>query len=128
VGLRIRRLCFVLDLAKDPELIRRCREWHAPAAASGAITAAIRRAGVENFEIHICGDRLFMIMDFRPAVSSRAALSSGPRDDWVSAWEGLFGGLQPPPPWAIPGERWALSEKIYVLRDGERDEVDCETQ
>jgi L-rhamnose mutarotase len=119
VGSRIRRLCFELDLGKDPELIRRCREWHAPAGASRAITAAIRSAGVENFEIHICGDRLFMIMDFGAPVSSRAAFSSQTREDWVSAWEGLFGGLQPPPPWAMPGGRWVLSEKIYVLSGAE---------
>jgi L-rhamnose mutarotase len=124
----VRRLCFELDLEKDPDLIRRCREWHAPAGASDAIAAAVRRAGVENFEIHICGGRLFMIMDFGAALSSRAAVASKAPEDWGSAWEGLFGSLQPSPPWAMPGERWVLSEKIYVLSGGGRDEAGCGTQ
>jgi L-rhamnose mutarotase len=127
MGPRIRRLCFELDLQKNPDLIRRCREWQAPAAAPGAITA-IRHAGVENFEIHICGDRLFMIMDFGSAVTSRAVFSSKPPGDWASAWEGLFGSLKSPPPWAMPGERWTLSERIYVLSGAKSEEGDCETQ
>jgi L-rhamnose mutarotase len=111
------RHCLVLDLKDDPALIARYRAWHAPGAPPPGVLAAIRRAGVEQMEIHLSGNRLFMIMETGPGFSFEAKAASDAADPVVQAWEAQMAEFQQPAPWARPGEKWVLAERIFDLSE-----------
>jgi L-rhamnose mutarotase len=37
----------------------------------------------------------------------------------VQEWETLMSGFQKPLPWANPGEKWLLMERVFKLEPGE---------
>ena len=57
------RHCFALDLKDDPKLIETYKKYHRPEGVWPAILASIKQAGIENLDIYLVGNRLFMIMD-----------------------------------------------------------------
>ena len=111
------RQCFVLDLKDDPDLIARYRAWHAPGGPPAAVISSIRAAGIEDMEIHLSGDRLFMIMDTGPGFSAEAKAAADAADPDVQAWERLMSEFQRPAPSAKPGEKWTPAERIFALSE-----------
>jgi len=110
-----RRLCFALDLADDPALIAEYRKWHRPGGPPEAVNRSIRQAGIEELEIWLTGNRLFMIMEVGPGFDPAAKAESDAADPDVRAWEELMWRFQRALPWADPGEKWVPAEKIYAL-------------
>ena len=55
------RHCFALDLINDPKLISEYKKHHKKIWPE--ITKSIQSAGIENLEIYLTGNRLFMIME-----------------------------------------------------------------
>lgn len=112
-----RRLCFALDLADDPGLIAEYCKWHRPGGPPAAVNRSIRAAGIEELEIWLTGNRLFMIMeagpDFDPAAKSKADAA----DPDVRAWEELMWRFQRALPWASPAEKWVAADRIYALSE-----------
>lgn len=115
--MRTRRLCFALDLKDDPALIARYRKWHQPGGPPRAVKQSLLAAGIRKAQIYLCGNRLFMILQVAPEFSleEKARLDAGNPD--VQAWEQQMWSYQQPLPWARPGEKWVLAEKIYELAD-----------
>ncbi|TWB41051.1 L-rhamnose mutarotase [Nitrospirillum pindoramense] len=111
------RHVLMLDLKSDPALIERYRQWHAPGKVPPAVVRSIRQAGILDMEIHLCGDRLAMIVEVSDDYDPEAKAAADAADPDVQAWETLMNTFQRPLPWARDGEKWVPAEKIFSLGD-----------
>lgn len=109
----MKRYCLALDLKDDELLIRQYDEYHREVWPG--IKSSILSAGIESMEIYRVGNRLFMILEVKEDFSfgKKAALDSA--NPVVQEWETLMATFQQPLPWAKPGEKWLLMEKIFEL-------------
>lgn len=112
-----RLLCFALDLKDDAELIARYRAWHAPGGPPAAVIQSIRNAGIEEMQIFLAGNRLFMLMEVEAHFSLAAKAASDAADPTVQAWERQMEEFQQFLPFAKPGEKWVAMESIFALSD-----------
>ena len=107
------RWCLALDLRDDPDAIAEYCKYHERVWPE--VMESIRGAGITRMEIWRTGNRLMMVMEtderFDPAAKA-AADAANPR---VQEWEALMSTFQQPLPWAKPGEKWTLMEKIFTL-------------
>jgi L-rhamnose mutarotase len=108
-----RRYALALDLADDPRLIAEYEQHHA--RVWPAIEQSLRAAGIDRLEIYRTGNRLFMVMEVSPAFSFDAKAASDAADPKVQEWEQLMWTSQRALPWARPGEKWVLMDRIYSL-------------
>lgn len=111
----MKRFCLALDLVDDPALIAEYEHWHRSENAWPEIRKSILDGGITNMEIYRTGNRLFMIMETTDDFSfeNKSAMdSSNPK---VQQWEQLMWKFQQPLPWAKPGEKWILMDKIFQL-------------
>lgn len=108
-----RRFCFALDLKDDARLIRDYRKYHETIWPE--ITSSIKAAGVEDLEIYLVGNRLFMILEAGPSFSLEAKERADRESPKVQEWERLMWEFQQPLPQAGPGEKWLLMERIFKL-------------
>jgi L-rhamnose mutarotase len=113
----MRRLCFALDLKNDSGLIEAYKKWHAAGAPPAAVSRSIRASGIAALEIHLIGNRLFMIMEVTPQFSPSAKAAADAADPDVVAWEKLMWTFQQALPWATPGQKWMPMEKIFDLAE-----------
>lgn len=111
----IRRYALALDLADDPALIAAYEDHHQ--RVWPAIEESLRAAGIARLEIFRTGNRLFMVMDVSPAFSFSAKAAADAADPNVQEWERLMWTYQRALPWAKPGEKWVLMDRIYDWRD-----------
>jgi L-rhamnose mutarotase len=111
------KLYYALDLKNDPELIAKYRAWHAPGAVPAAINKSIRDAGIDELEIFLAGNRMFMILTPGPRFDPAAKAAADAASPAVREWETLMWQFQQPLPFAAPGEKWVLLENIYSLSE-----------
>ena len=112
-----RRLCFALDLNDEAEARAAYREWHRPGGPPEAVIQSLREAGIRELEIWLTGPRLFMVMEVEPGFSLEAKARVDQSNPQVQAWETLMWTFQRPLPWAAPGEKWVLAERIFALSE-----------
>ena len=110
-----KRYCLAVDLKDDPQLIEKYKEYHAPSQAWPEITESIKKAGIEDMEIYIVGNRLFMIMEVNEQFDFDAKAAADADNPKVQEWEALMWDFQLPLKWAKPGEKWVMTELIYKL-------------
>ncbi len=112
-----RRLCYVLDLHDDPQLIAEYERWHQPTQVWPEVVASLQQAGILELEIFRSGDRLVMLMevgdDYDPA--SKAARDAA--DPRIQAWEELMWRFQKPLPGSAPGGKWREAGRIFALSE-----------
>jgi len=108
-----RRYALALDLADDPKLIAEYERHHARVWPE--IERSIREAGIERLEIYRTGNRLVMIMEVSPAFSFEAKGAADGANASVQEWERLMWTYQRALPWARPGEKWVLMDRIYEI-------------
>ena len=109
----MKRYCLALDLKDDPALIAEYEKYHENVWP--AIIDSIKGAGIEVLDIYKTGNRMFMIIEASDDFSfeKKAVLdNANPR---VQEWEELMWKFQQAIPWAKPGEKWILMEKIFEL-------------
>ncbi|MDN3588611.1 L-rhamnose mutarotase [Pedobacter aquatilis] len=109
----MRRYCLTLDLIDDEQLIAEYKTHHK--AVWPEIESSIRDSGIENLEIYLLGNRLFMIMDVNDDFSFEAKQKADEENSKVQDWETLMWKYQKALPGAKPGEKWILMEKIFKL-------------
>ena len=109
----MKKYCLALDLKDDPELIAEYEAHHKQARPE--IKESITRAGITNMEIYRTGNRMFMIMETTNDFdfSTKAAMDEA--NEKVKEWEAFTWKFQQPLPWAKPGEKWILMDKIFQL-------------
>jgi len=107
------RHCFALDLINDPELISEYKKYHKQIWPE--ITKSIKFSGIENLEIYLSGNRLFMIMEVNDLFSFEKKIAMDLANSKVQEWESLMWKYQQKLPFAKEGEKWILMDTIYQL-------------
>lgn len=109
----MKRYCLALDLKDDPELIQGYEDLHK--SISPAIRKSIVDAGIEVMDIYRVGNRLFMIMETDDDFSFEKKEAMDKANPKVQEWETMLWKYQQALPFAKPGEKWVLMEKIFSL-------------
>jgi L-rhamnose mutarotase len=107
------RYCFTLDLRNDPKLISTYKSYHR--SVWPEVKDNIKAVGIENLEIYLVANRLFMIMDVNDDFSFEAKEKADSSNSKVQEWEKLMWNFQQALPWSKPGEKWVLMDQIFEL-------------
>lgn len=107
------RICLALDLKDDPALIEEYKQYHAPGGVWPEILQSIKDSGIEDMEIYLLGNRLFMIMEVNETFDLEKKAQMDAANEKVQAWETLMWKFQQAVPWAKPGEKWVRMERIF---------------
>ena len=109
----MKKYCLALDLKNDPELIAEYEQWHRNVWQE--IRESILDAGITQMEIYRVSNRLFMIMETKPDFSFEKKAGLDASNSSVQEWENLMWKFQQALPFAKPGEKWVLMDKIFDL-------------
>lgn len=109
----MKRYCLALDLKDDPTLIAEYEAHHQKVWPE--ILASIHDSGIEQMEIYRTGNRLFMIIETTDTFSFEAKFRADVGNVKVQEWETLMWKYQLALPFAKPGEKWLLMNKIFNL-------------
>jgi L-rhamnose mutarotase len=109
----MKRYCLALDLKEDERLISEYEDYHRQVWPE--ILQSIRDSGIQALEIFRTGNRLFMIMEVGDDFSFEKKSAMDAANQKVQEWESLMWKYQESLPWAKPGEKWVLMDKIFQL-------------
>ncbi|HMC87408.1 MAG TPA: L-rhamnose mutarotase [Chitinophagaceae bacterium] len=109
----MKRYCLALDLYNDDKLIAEYEAYHKNVWPE--IKKSILDAGIAHMEIYRTGNRLFMIMDTENNFSFERKAAMDNSNPKVLEWEKLMWKFQSAMPWAKPGDKWILMDKIFML-------------
>jgi len=108
------RYCLALDLINDESLIKEYEAYHRQVWPE--ILQSIQQAGIDKMEIYRVGNRLFMIIESNTAVDFAAKARADAASEKVQQWETLMWKYQQGLPFAKPGEKWMMMEKIFETK------------
>ena len=111
--MQLKRYCLALDLKDEPELIAAYEAYHKNIWPE--ITKSIKDAGIELLDIYRTGNRMFMVIEANDDFSFEKKGAMDAANPKVQEWEELMWKFQQAMPWAKPGEKWVLMEKIFEL-------------
>ncbi|NTE04404.1 L-rhamnose mutarotase [Agrobacterium tumefaciens] len=109
----MKRYCLTLDLIDDEKLINEYKQYHLEVWPE--IKDSIRNAGVDDMQIYLLGNRLFMIMEVNDEFSFEQKSAADLANPKVQEWETLMWKYQQALPQAKPGEKWILMDQIFKL-------------
>jgi L-rhamnose mutarotase len=107
------KYCLALDLKEDPQLMAEYKAYHENIWPE--ITKSIKDSGIESLDIYNIGNRMFMIIEANEDFSFEKKSAMDTNNSKVQEWEELMWKFQQALPWANPGEKWMLMEKIFEL-------------
>ena len=111
----VKRYCQILEIADNPELIRRYRECHDEEHVWREVLEGIRSVGILEMELYICGNKVVMIVEtpldfnWNDAMTRLAGL---PRQ---AEWESFVAAMQGADPDATSDEKWNMMERMLRL-------------
>ncbi len=109
----MKKFCFALDLKNDKERITLYKTYHKNVWPE--IIKSIKDSGISVLEIYCTGNRLFMIIEADENFSLEKKSQADKLDPKVRQWEDLMWKFQQALPWAAPGQKWVLMEKVFEL-------------
>jgi L-rhamnose mutarotase len=112
-NLFMHRYCLALDLVNDEQLIAEYEAYHRDVWP--AVKKSITGSGITAMDIYRTGNRLFMIMDTNDSFSFEQKTEMDNGNPVVQEWEQLMWKFQQSLPWAKPGEKWILMDRIFDL-------------
>jgi L-rhamnose mutarotase len=107
------KYCLALDLKDDAQLMEEYKKYHQ--SVWPEIIKSIKDAGIELLDIYCVGNRMFMIIEAGADFSFEKKTAMDAGNAKVQEWEELMWKFQQALPWAAPGEKWMLMEKIFEL-------------
>ena len=107
------RYCLALDLKNDAALIAEYEKYHEQVWPE--IIDSIKSSGIDVLDIYRTGNRMFMIIEAGPEFSFEKKGKADAANPKVQEWEALMWKFQQALPWAKPGEKWIVMEKIFEL-------------
>ncbi|MFE4252330.1 L-rhamnose mutarotase [Streptomyces sp. NPDC056910] len=95
-----------------PERLDEYRALHR--AVPESVLEQLRRRHIDNYSIHLLGDRLFSYFEYHgdDFASDMAAMAADPA---TQAWWKLTDPCQRPVAEAAPGEWWAATEQVFLM-------------
>jgi L-rhamnose mutarotase len=108
------RFCMALDLKENTLLINEYKLHHKKIWPE--ISKSIKDAGITLLDIYCTGNRLFMILEAGKDFSFERKQDMDNNNEKVQEWETLMWNYQQALPWAQPGQKWVLMEKIFELQ------------
>jgi L-rhamnose mutarotase len=109
----MKRFCLACDLKDDEEIIKEYDAHHRRVAPE--IIASIVNSGITVMDIYRAGNRMFMIMEVTDDFSFEEKARADAADPVVVEWEQLMWKYQQALPFAKPGEKWVIMDKIFEL-------------
>ncbi|MGM9475751.1 L-rhamnose mutarotase [Pedobacter sp. GSP4] len=109
----MKRYCLALDLVNDEKLIEAYKQYHQ--SVWPEIKESIIASGIQNLDIYLTGNRLFMIMEVNESFSFEEKSKADLANPKVQEWETLMWKYQQALPGAKPGEKWILMDQIFKL-------------
>lgn len=109
----MKKYCLALDLIDDESLIKAYEEHHRNVWPE--IIDSITSSGIVNMEIFRSGNRLFMIIETTDEFSFERKNQMEASNTKVQEWEELMEQYQQRLPFAKPGEKWVLMNRVFKL-------------
>lgn len=107
------KFCLALDLKEDQKLIEEYKKLHQNVWPE--IIKSIKDSGINVLDIYCSGNRLFMIIEADADFTFDKKSQMDAHNEKVQEWETLMWKFQEALPWAKPGEKWVLMDKIFGL-------------
>lgn len=107
------RYCLALDLVNEAEKIAAYEAYHKEVWPE--IITSIKNSGIQSMEIYNVENRLFMIIETDDSFSFEAKSIADSQNPRVQEWEKLMWNYQQALPFAKPGEKWILMNKIFSV-------------
>ena len=111
------KYCLTLELKDNPDLINEYRFWHRPENIWKEIPLGIKEAGIENMEIYIWQNRLFMIIEMADHKDYDAVMKILGTLQRQEEWENFMNKYQQKPAGANDQTKWQFMENIFRLSD-----------
>lgn len=119
---RVRRYCQYLEL--NPDTVEQYRYWHNPRHIWPEIPEGIRRAGILDMEIYLCGTRAVMVLETPEEFNWDEAFGKLAGYERQAEWEAFVAAFQQADPAMRSEQKWTLAERIFSLTETQPNEND----